>query len=586
MIRVASLAILLPFAIYGQGQSAPATNFETLLRRGFDSHQREDYADSIPLLRRAWKIDAHNYFVNLLLGIDLLRTGHAAEAVGFLQEASRVRPAEDFPYEYLGEAQSDLGHFAEAATAYAQAVHVAPQSPQATVGWVDFSLARFATLSSKLRSSREGLAAEYRLEAMAHPRTSSLRLQLLQRSADLDGEAPGIWGELALAEIAGGDWKAAEAAAHTSRQKRRVDLRGWTAEAVLAAQENNWDGVIAGLTSIARHSPAILAQAVADWPATLRPPPNLDISSGPARAFFNCLKQTDEHCTPGVLEGQLSAAAHAEAASSGVLLREQRWEQLAKLPVSAATSKEEWFYRGAALAHLNQCDPAIPALEKGLGPHSGAVENMFLLSMCYAREAGSVAEQVQQSGGEDALVHMMRGDILLRLQANSEGAIAEYSAALRTRDKDASVWDRLAEAQLGAGQVDAADASAKKALQLDPHRLSAKRTLAKIAMQERQYDVALPYLRELLVHDPQDASLRVQLGTACAQTGALQEALNNLQPALQHGYPDQKGSLHYLLGTVFRKLGKTSEANAAFASARQLSDAFQHSSYRDQDDQP
>ena len=49
------------------------------------------------------------------------------------------------------------------------------------------------------------------------------------------------------------------------------------------------------------------------------------------------------------------------------------------------------------------------------------------------------------------------------------------------------------------------------------------------------------------------------------------------------GYPDEKGSLHYLLGTVLKKMGRTAEADQAFAAATQLSEAFQQKSYRDQD---
>jgi Flp pilus assembly protein TadD len=102
-------------------------------------------------------------------------------------------------------------------------------------------------------------------------------------------------------------------------------------------------------------------------------------------------------------------------------------------------------------------------------------------------------------------------------------------------------------------------------------------------MQERDYSVALPYLRELVARDPQDESTRIELGKACAQTGALDDAWKNLAPALAHGYPDEKGSLHYLLGNVLKKMGRDAEADQAFAAATQLSEAFQQKSYRDQD---
>jgi len=148
---------------------------------------------------------------------------------------------------------------------------------------------------------------------------------------------------------------------------------------------------------------------------------------------------------------------------------------------------------------------------------------------------------------------------------------------------DPAVLERLAEAQFGAGKIDAARQSAAAALKIDPQRLGAKRTMAKIAMQERDYATALPYLQELAVRNPQDVTMSVELATALAQTGAAAEAWQKLAPALAQGYPDEKGSLHYLLGTVLRKMGRAAEAEQAFAAAKQLSEAFQQKSYRDQD---
>ena len=47
-----------------------------------------------------------DYFANLLLGIDLLRTNKSAEAIRILETAACVNPDEDTPEEYLGEARN------------------------------------------------------------------------------------------------------------------------------------------------------------------------------------------------------------------------------------------------------------------------------------------------------------------------------------------------------------------------------------------------------------------------------------------------------------------------------------------------
>ena len=271
---------------------------------------------------------------------------------------------------------------------------------------------------------------------------------------------------------------------------------------------------------------------------------------------------------------------NAAGVSSAALYREQRWESLAKLP--RPTQTESWFQRGVAFARLEDCNRAIPALERGLRKETPDVYGMFLLSWCYSQEAGRVAKEVHQTEG-DVAVRLMRGDILLRLQGNSQAAISEYRTALAEHPNDPEILERLADAQFRAAEIDNARQSAQSALQLDPQRLSAKRTLAKIAMQERDYAAALPYLREFVALNSEDAVARIELGKASAQTGSLDEAWQNLAPALEKGYPDEKGALHYLLGTVLKKMGRTQEAEKAFATAQQLSEAFQQKSYRDQE---
>ncbi|HEY7212722.1 MAG TPA: tetratricopeptide repeat protein [Bryobacteraceae bacterium] len=576
-IFAVSAALLFSLPARSRG-NANEDSFRDLLEHGFQFHQRGEYANSLPLLRRAWQLDPKDYHVNLLLGIDLLRTGKRAEAIPFLQTASRQQPADEFAYEYLGEAQTGLAHYAEAAAAYAKAVEVAPQSSQAAMAFVDFSLERFRQLAQQLRSSSTGLAAEYRLQAMARPLNDASRQELLERAAALDENAPGIWSELALTEIARTERDKAVRDVARAKHKNASDLRAWEAEALLAAETGNWPAVNEKLNVIARHSSALLSQAANDWPRDLRPPGTVAIS-GAAAKFFKCIDERRASC-------QLTGFEERTAAPAQSLFEQQRWEHLAALPARASQEKEQWYLRGAALAHIGDCKQAIPALERGLGAPSNSSDGPFLLSWCYARQAGNIAKNFEQTGAEPALLHVMRGDLFLRLQGNSKQAIAEYRKALEARPRDASILERLAEAQLSAGQMDDARNSAQTALQLDPRRYSAKRTLAEIALSEREYRSALPYLREMVATDPNDLSARAELGTACAQTGSLEEALQNLAPALQHGYPDEKGMLHYQLGTVLRRLGRTAEAAHAFETARQLSDASERRSHQEQNARP
>jgi tetratricopeptide (TPR) repeat protein len=568
--------ILAVIAVLGSCPTAAVEeDLKSLVQRAFDLHQKGKFSEALPLLHRAYTLEPDDYFVNLLLGIDSLRTGQPGSAIPFLKKAARLRPKEEFPLDYLGEAYARQDMYGEAAENYIKAVRVVPGSAESSVAFVDFALTRFAGMSELLRSSRKGLAAEYRLRALALQETDAPRLSLLQRAADLDATAPGIWSDLARAALAAGDFNGAESYSQQALKADSNDQEAGIVDAELAAQKSDWQRALARLDVVARHSPTLLSQAVGQWPAKLQPSTPSAVV-GPAEKFLSCVRDARNPCN-------LGPGSKPSSNNSTVLYREQRWEQIAELPAPQPVRNQAWFQRGVAFAKLEDCQQAIPSLERGLSKSTPEVYGMFLLSWCYSREAGRTAERVQQSGGDEAPLHIMRGDILLRLQAKAELAVAEYQLALAMDPNDPAVLERLADAQFGAGKIEVSRENAQAALKIDPQRLAAKRTVAKIAMQERDYATALPYLQELAARNPQDLTIRIELARACAQTGASDEAWRNLAPALSQGYPDEKGSLHYLLGTILKKMGRTAEADQAFATATQLSEAFQQKSYRDQD---
>ena len=225
------------------------------------------------------------------------------------------------------------------------------------------------------------------------------------------------------------------------------------------------------------------------------------------------------------------------------------------------------------------CGQSIPSLERRLVAQGNSeAEHMdvaYKLSICYALQAGIAAARLQAHSKDEAALHRLRGDVLLRIKTDAAAAQQEYRKAIALHPGDPALLARLAEAQMAAADTEGAKQSAQAALAVDPHRREALRTLAFLAMNNRDYDQALPWLRQLAAESPGDQSAQVELGRALAQTGNNAEALKYLAPALAAGYPDEKGALHALEARVLRDLGRTEEAAAASAEARRLSDTFQ-----------
>ena len=220
------------------------------------------------------------------------------------------------------------------------------------------------------------------------------------------------------------------------------------------------------------------------------------------------------------------------------------------------------------------CNGSIPALERKSGSRAEPTsklqretETAYALSICYALEAGKAAGKLQDSAEDAAALHRLRGDVLLRLKGDAPSAEQEYRQAIALRPGDPALQERLAEAQFQRA-TQRARKSATAAVAIDPHQRDAMRTLASLAMNSRDYEQALPWLRELGTQSPGDRSVQVELGKALAQTGHPDEALKCLAPALAAGYPDEKGALHSLEAGVLREVGRDADAAKAAAEAR------------------
>src|SRR5437879_11772559 len=61
-------------------RAAMEEDLMSLVQRAFDLHQKGEFAQALPLLHRAYALQPDDYFVNLLLGIDTLRTGQGKAA--------------------------------------------------------------------------------------------------------------------------------------------------------------------------------------------------------------------------------------------------------------------------------------------------------------------------------------------------------------------------------------------------------------------------------------------------------------------------------------------------------------------------
>ena len=547
LIFVACLGLFLPAATAQE-------SFESLLRQGFELHQRRQYAQAIPLLERAHRLRPKDYFANLLLGIDYLRSGNAAKALPFLDTASQAKPKDATPLGYSAEAHSALGRLDLAVGA----LHAAKQrdpSPQWRGALIRLYLARFRKISQQLRTTRRGLARSYRLQAQVLRHSKDPRERdVLHRAYSLSPDSDGIASALAHAEIRQQRFGSARQFVQEARQRNPHDLDMIAGEAYLAAQQGDWPAAEAKLHELSRRSRHRLRLALAEWPDSVEQQEEL------LQAF-----------------DQVGASTPPEPSSAGdvrQLFVSQRWEAVTTRVSAGAAGQEELFWLGVAQARLKRFEDAVAPLERARVDIQHQAEADYWLALSYARLAEEETAALSRGQAAQPILHAVKGEILLRLAGNGAAAVAEYKKAVALKAGDPALWAGLAAAELAAGDWENARESALKAIELDPGRVLASRTFAEVCMQERDYGAAIPALEKVLRLQPADIGAQFLLGTAYSQIGEYGKALEFLRKAERQGFPDEKGRLQYLLGTVLRKLGRQDEAQAALHRSQDIADAF------------
>jgi tetratricopeptide (TPR) repeat protein len=534
----------------------PPDEVATLLKTATDLQQQGDYVHCIPILRRIIQTSPRSYAANLLLGEDLLLTGNIKDAVAPLQTASEARPEDGTAQVYLAQAAARLGDFSMAAEALRSARARSGETEQILVAWARFSLNRFSALGASLHSVKEGEGTELRFEAAGRPEGSEAREALLQESASAGPEQRGIWGELGLAQLETGKVTQAQKSLIEAQRRDPQGPETLRLEALFAGIQHHWSDAERQLSELGSRSPTELRRALAFWPRSLVPGPEV------TAIVWDCLRNNAATCPLTSAQPQ-----GGKGLSARDLYAEGRWEQLVALPAVRSADHVESLWRGVAFAKTGDCPRAIPSLEAGSKADLGAAG--FWLKVCYASEIEQTAALLRTKQDE-AAIHELNGDVMLQLHGDAEAAQKQYTQALKSRPKDPHLLAKLANADMRLGDVAQTKTAARAALAIDPHESSALQTLALTAMSERDYAEALVQLRQLVVISPKDGWTQVQLGVAYGQLGHPEEALHYLGPELSAGYPDPKGSLHAMLASALRKMGRDVEAKKAAMEAARL----------------
>jgi len=212
------------------------------------------------------------------------------------------------------------------------------------------------------------------------------------------------------------------------------------------------------------------------------------------------------------------------------------------------------------LMHLQELDAAAAHLTQLAQREPENSEVFYLLGQVHMELSEKALARLNQIDPNSVYVHEVSGDVMASMK-NWDGALVEYKKAVEVAPQQAGTHYKLGDAYWNLNQWDAATQEFNAELNNDPNNCMARWKIGNILLQQRlQPEVALDDVNRAITLCPKLMQARVDRARALVMLNRQSEALPDLTTAEQAD--PEEASIHFLLGQVYRALGRQQEAQA------------------------
>ena len=212
------------------------------------------------------------------------------------------------------------------------------------------------------------------------------------------------------------------------------------------------------------------------------------------------------------------------------------------------------------LMHLQELDAAATHLRQIAQREPDNSEVFYLLGQVHMQLSEKALARLNQIDPNSVYVHEVSGDVMASMK-NWDGALVEYKKAVEVAPLQAGTHYKLGDAYWNLNQWDAATQEFNSELINDPNDCMARWKLGNILLQQRvQPELALDNVNRAITLCPKLMQARVDRARALVMLNRQSEALPDLTAAEQAD--PQEASIHFLLGQVYRALGRQQDPQA------------------------
>lgn len=544
---------------------------------GLMEHETSNYGRAIESFQRAHRLKPALYVPNLFLGIDLVHTGKAREAIPFLLTAQKINDTDSQVHLALGRAYSSLQEFPLAAHEFTYATRL---DPKLSTAWFSMGIAYLHEVEADARKlSAKGHDSPYVKALFAESLVAQSRyleaVDLYKSVLASSPQPPCVHGQLGFVYLKQHDNAAAAAEFAAGMRAEACSL------AILGQARLNLDTDAneAGMKKIAKLwelDPGFVQANAATFAEGMSSERKLNFSAflvqhqaqGIPNRLYNMLTSTFQG-TPQQTEQSAPMHPAASISSPERSYAAGKYRQCADQTADSLKTKDRVSLRLLAACSFLTGDyelssSASAALAIAF-PQSD--EALYWSIKANEKMAFQALERYEQLDPNSDRTHLLLGDIYMQRERYDD-AQSEYQKALDILPNDPAALLGSASAYFRIDNIPKAIETAKLAFNQLPNDPDVNLLLGEALMARHDFASAEPCLQKALHAKPQMLPhVHGLLGRVFAETGRTQEAIGELKLGLPS---DEDGSVHYQLARLYRQVGDTNEATVAIEEMKTI----------------
>jgi len=532
---------------------------------------------SVPVPQQAW----------LVQGLDELEINQVSEAIPALREALKLNAASGTARLALGDALARDGNLAGAIDQFKEQLRRTPDEVEA---WYKLGLS-YAFLSKEAsknfweRYPEDPLGQQLKAEGSISRGSYTEALRTLFALLKEDTSPAGLYADLGTALLDLGFPQTAEPQFQKELKRDPHSPDALFGLSVVMALHGDWDGVTEQVRTLAESNPQELTRLFeSSPPIVLRQASQqkqmmipVHFARTPAgAAWSNWLQESDVDLSWAKTgpEKTCSEVLGPPQLEPGTWLPETCYRQVAdKLRKQKGSLQSDRDKLAEAELRQGSLEDAEAAARRALESRPSDGRAMYWLVRSYEALGYAAFRQVSRLSPNSARLHQIMAKYYTDKHETSH-AVTEYEAAIKLSPELPDLHLGLGTVYWEAGDWDQAEAPLRRALDLSPSLLAASYELGDVYVQKRQWKSAIRYLHSAEGDQTLNYQACLDLSKAEAGLGYTQKAIDYL---LRLAGQDPDGEIHYRLALLYRKLGDSAKAEAAFTTSNQLRQAsLQH----------